>query len=277
LRAQENAAWQVIEFLVLIVTSIIFCYLFLSKGDILSAQSSIFHEAGQEEKAPAIIGFLSLWGSSWDTLMGVVLFNFALVVSIPAWLFEKEESVDVSAVVHGSSAMAAILYIVLGVLGAMVIPSVSENMLETFLSGVLGVEMQITAFWFAIFIVGLGIPLLSVLCRLNLTCSEYISQRTGNLLAVYLPFGMSWLAYRGDSVTQLLSWGGILFTSLVAFLFPLLLGLQTLNRFPNREGSIPVQKCHETVPQKRRGLYVLLLLSFLSVLAAILGNLAQQE
>ncbi len=62
---------------------------------------------------------LSLWGTSWDTLFGVVLFNFALVIAVPAWLYEKEPDVDVPTVIHGSSILSAVLYILIGILGAM--------------------------------------------------------------------------------------------------------------------------------------------------------------
>ena len=70
LNLQENAVWQVIEFIVLIITTIMFSLLFISNG--------IEWE-----------GRLSLWGESWGSLIGVILFNFALVISIPAWLYEK--------------------------------------------------------------------------------------------------------------------------------------------------------------------------------------------
>ena len=70
LNLQENAVWQIIEFMVLIITTVTFSFLFISNG--------IEWE-----------GRLSWWGESWDSLIGVILFNFALVISIPAWLYEK--------------------------------------------------------------------------------------------------------------------------------------------------------------------------------------------
>jgi hypothetical protein len=244
---------------VLIATSIIFSYLFVAHGI-------------QWE------GRLSWWGESWDGLVGVVLFNFALVISIPAWLYEKEPQVDVRRVITGSSILAALWYILLGVLGAMSMPHVSENMLETFMSGVLGTSMQVTASIFALFIVGLGIPLLSVLCRLNLTGSG-ISQATGDWLSVYFPFGISWLLYRGDLVTMLLSWGGSIFTSLIAFIFPLLLAMRALEiSSSDEEGSIEVygtwwKTSNSTKNQEKRVLQALLVVSILSIAAAIIGNI----
>jgi len=246
---QENAVWQIVEFLVLVITSIIFSFLFISNGIVWE-------------------GRLSLWGESWNSLLGVVLFNFALVISIPAWLFEKEPSVDSTAVITGSSIMAALLYILLGTLGAMSTDEVRDNMLQSFMSGGQGITMQITSFFFAIFIVGFGIPLLSVLGRLNLTGSGY-SELTGNIFAVYVPFGLSWLFYRGHMITEILTWGGILFTSLVAFLFPIFLALRALEMSDN-PGSI---FGNSNMQHKKFTLHCLLVVAFVAICVSIIGNL----
>ena len=102
---------------------------------------------------------LSLWGDNWDALLGVVLFNFALVIAIPAWLYEKDPSIDVPTVVWTSTIMSVVLYIVCGALGALAIPNVSDNMLESMMSGVFGTAMQLGASFFAFMIIGFGIPL----------------------------------------------------------------------------------------------------------------------
>lgn len=247
---QDNAAWQVAEFLVLIVTCAIFSFLFISNG--------IEWE-----------GRLGLWGESYDSLLGVVLFNFALVISIPAWLFEKEPTVNAAKVITSGSVMSAMLYIILGTLGALSNDKVNDNMLQSFMAGGQGITMQITSFFFAVFIVGLGIPLLSVLCRLNLTGSGY-SELTGDVLAVYLPFGFSWLFYRGHMITLLLTWGGNLFTSLVAFLFPIFLALRALEVSDN-PGSI---FGNFRMKQKKCTLHFLLVVAILAILLSIVGNLA---
>jgi hypothetical protein len=241
-------------FLVLIVTSLQFVYLFAKEGIHLEN--------------------LSLWGESWDTLFGVVLFNFALVIAIPAWLYEKEAHVDVPTVIIGSSIMAAVLYIFIGVLGAMTMPNVSQNMLESMMSGALGVTMEVCASIFAFFIVGLGCPLFSVLTRMNLTGSGLVSHKVGNLLAVYLPFSLSWLLYQGDAVTELLSWGGIIFTSLVAFILPLLIALHSIDTSES-EGVVAVYgKGHSHLSKKTRKilLKILLVAAISSICAAIIGN-----
>lgn len=61
-------------------------------------------------------------------MVGVILFNFALVLAIPAWLHSKKEDVPVRQVVHHSTILSVILYILVGSLGALAIPHVNVNM-----------------------------------------------------------------------------------------------------------------------------------------------------
>jgi hypothetical protein len=255
---RENAWVQIIGFLILLITSCQFVWVFL--GEAIAQSSS--HSSN-----------LTWWGYDWDDLLGVVLFNFALVIAIPAWLYEREPHVDVPTVIAGSSAMSVVLYIAIGILGCMAIPNVSNNMLESMMSGAFGTGMQLGASIFAFAIIGLGIPLFSVLTRLNLTGSGLCSTKVANLIAVYLPFGVSWLLYGGDLVTKVLSWGGVGFTSLVAFILPLTLAHHVVNTF-DYEGSVSVY-CG-LIRGKRSeliALRVLLAVAILSIIAAVVGNL----
>jgi hypothetical protein len=251
---------QVIGFMVLLITSVGFIILFIQEGVDFSD------------------GDVSLWGKEWGSLFGVILFNFSLVIAIPAWLFEKEPDVDVPAVVHGSSILAAVLYVVIGVLGATSMPYVSQNMLESLMSGAFGTTMQLCASVFAFFIIGLGCPLFSVLTRMNLSGSGLVSYGTANGLAVYLPFLTSWIFYQGDAITQLLSWGGIIFTSLIAFILPLLLALHALD-VSDDEGSVDVYSpFHLTTKiSKKTTLTVLLGLALISIVTAICGNVFNDD
>jgi hypothetical protein len=216
---------------------------------------------------------VSLWGTEWGSLFGVVLFNFSLVIAVPAWLYEKELEVDVPAVVHGASLLSAFLYILIGILGAVTMPFVSQNMLASLMSGAFGVPMQLCASIFAFFIVGLSCPLFSVLNRMNFVGSGLMTTNAANWWSVYLPFFSSWIFYQGDAVTVLLSWGGIIFTSLIAFILPLLLTLYVLDTSAT-EGAVDVyEPLHITSKSaQKRSLYVLLGVSVLSIFLAFFGN-----
>ena len=183
---KENASYQVFAFIILVLTSVQFAVTFIHSG--LNVQQA------------------SLWGANWDDLFGVVLFNFPLVIAIPAWLYERDPDVDVPAVVHGSCGFSAILYITIGILGQMAMPNVSDNMLQSMMSGAFGWPLQLGASLFAFAIVGFGIPLFSVLTRLNLVGSGLCSENIGNLLAVYLPFTLAWFLYDSAAITKILSW-----------------------------------------------------------------------
>ncbi len=102
---------------------------------------------------------ISMWGENYEDLFGVCLFNFAVVVAIPAWLYEKKPSVHVSTAVNGSSLIAFILYVAIGCLGAMTMKNVNSNMLDSMMSGLFGRTTEISSMLFAFIIIGLGIPL----------------------------------------------------------------------------------------------------------------------
>ena len=125
---KENSTWQIMGSVVLILVCIQFAIEFSIQGLHLTN--------------------VTLWGESWDTLFGVVLFNFCLVIVIPAWLFERHPTVDVPTIIHSSSFCGIVLYITVGALGAMSIPNVSENMLESMMSGAFGTCVLKDCTWY---------------------------------------------------------------------------------------------------------------------------------
>ena len=300
---KENVAWQVLAFLILLVTSVQFVVQFAALGGTVR---------------PTTTTPLTWWGHDWDDLLGVVLFNFPLVLAIPAWLYEREPHVDVATVVQCSTALSVVLYTVLGWMGARALPHVSENMVESMLSGCWGTTLQLGATLFTFAIVGLNIPLFSVLMRLNLmggtvfdddnnnndntrpAVAIHCSRTLANVAAVGIPFTVAWLLHGGEAVTKLLSYGGVFFTSLVAFILPLVLALQVAKQsgqdnFAAR-GSIDMvsggalwwtkkRRSSKTTTTKEdddaddamkhweiASLRILLTVTILSVVAAILGN-----
>jgi hypothetical protein len=70
--------------------------------------------------------------------------------------------------------------------------------------------------WIELLVIG-HIPLFSVLTRYNLTHSGLCSERTANRLVVWIPWLLFWLFYQGETIGELLSWGGAFLTSTIAF------------------------------------------------------------
>uniref|UniRef100_A0A7S1FZF2 Amino acid transporter transmembrane domain-containing protein n=2 Tax=Corethron hystrix TaxID=216773 RepID=A0A7S1FZF2_9STRA len=169
---KENMLWQIISFILTVVLILQFILAFWNKG--LSYDN------------------VSLWGESWGDLFGVILFNNALCTCIPAWLYEKKKDVSVSGVVIGSSFCSAVTYIGLGLVGALAMDNVPQNVLEPLSSGYFGAVSNISAQLFAFTVIGLGIPFFCVVTRLNLVSSGLCSNYTGLFILSILPLVLSW-------------------------------------------------------------------------------------
>ena len=152
---EGNMFWQEIAFYVLLFCSAQFIGSFLMNG----------------------IDFnnLPMWGEEpdegegrWDGLIGVVLFNFAIVTAVPSWLYEKSPTVNVEQAVRVSCIISSFLYIAVGALGALAIPNVPSNVLTALSSGELGPVTTLFSSVFTFFIIGFGIPLFR--CVFNCFC-----------------------------------------------------------------------------------------------------------
>ena len=211
-------------------------------------------------------------------IQDLVLVLVLVLVSINQFSFHKIHTFSLFhlqfIVIHHSSGLSAALYILIGTLGALSLPNVSENMLSSMITGEYGIWTQIGSSTFAFFIIGLGIPLFSVIMRLNLTGSGICSQRMGNFLAVILPWSVSWIVYKSSVTTKLLSWGGILFTSIIAFIAPLLLSYVAIFESESR-GYIPVWgswKCFTSRKGEAYALLALVILAIICILLSITGE-----
>lgn len=81
-----------------------------------------FFAVGLHETIPA-------FGSDMSQLVGVVLFNFDYVLTLPSWLIEKKVGVDPNQVIWSTSTFCSILYITFGFFGARAFGQDSEKMM----------------------------------------------------------------------------------------------------------------------------------------------------
>jgi hypothetical protein len=109
-----------------------------------------------------------------------------------------------------------------------------------------------------------------------LTGTDICGNAVANIPAVYIPFAVSWIFYKGAAITRLLSWGGVIFTSLVAFILPLIVTLYALDADDLHAGSIDVYGGvweFNSKLKERRFLYFLLAAAIASICMAIVGNI----
>jgi hypothetical protein len=95
---------------------------------------------------------------------------------------------------------------------------------------------------------------------------------------VWIPWLLSWLLYQGETIGELLSWGGAFLTSTIAFILPLYLSILALQSSPYYSGS--VRGAFGRLKDKkwqRWFLYGLLFISTVTVLVAIGGQIDAAE
>ena len=104
---KDNVIWQIGAFAITATVSAIFIVSFLQEG--------------------VTIGRVSWWGEDYSGLLGTILFNYGLVLAMPALLSAKKPSVDTKTMVSGSVVLTTALYVAVGLLGAMCLPHVNIN------------------------------------------------------------------------------------------------------------------------------------------------------
>mmetsp|Transcript_8843 Transcript_8843/g.13019 ORF Transcript_8843/g.13019 Transcript_8843/m.13019 type:complete len:488 (-) Transcript_8843:375-1838(-) len=220
LSLEGNMFWQEISFVLMLFCCAQFVYEFCTEGFDFPQNMPLWSE-----------------NINWQNLIGVTLFNYAIVVAIPSWLYEKSPDVGVSEAITYSCSISSIMYIVVGAFGALSISDVPPNVLSVLSSGEMGSMANFCSSMFTFFSIGLGIPLFSVLMRLNLVGSGFCSETVGQHLTTTLPWGISWLLYQGKIVEHLMSWGGMLL-SLIIIVAPLYLACRIAFSENNLQGSI---------------------------------------
>jgi hypothetical protein len=69
------------------------------------------------------------WGNDFTQIGGVVLFNYAYSVTVPAWLAEKKTDVSVNHTIWGAALLSTIIYITFGILSSRAFEDPGENIL----------------------------------------------------------------------------------------------------------------------------------------------------
>lgn len=141
---KETIALQIFSFIFMIVLLVQFSFEFLNRG----------------------LSFQLPWvGNDITQLAGVVLFNYAFSITVPAWLVEKHPDVSVNHTIWISTTAASVTYALFGILGAMSFEDVSPNMLVLLTSSKVHSFTRFSAALFGLIIIGCGVPVFCVIIR----------------------------------------------------------------------------------------------------------------
>lgn len=134
---KETMIVQLISFIFLVLVMIQFSTEFIT----VSLTSS--------NKVPA-------FGSDLSQLVGVVLFNFDYVLTLPAWLIEKKVDVNPNNVIWSTATFCSLMYITFGYLGALAFGFDSEKMMALLESNEVPSITKWCAALFGVCIIGAG-------------------------------------------------------------------------------------------------------------------------
>ena len=155
--------------------------------------------------------------------VGIILFNFAFIVTIPSWYNEKSDSVSVIKSLLYSIIFVAILFVVIGVLGAMSFEysdlSGDNQSLFTVIDDFGGTIGKISVYLYPIIQNITSIPVFCIIIRYNLQNSG-LSKYVSNFISIIVPWLLAVPLFTGSGFTNLCDFTGIILGSVVNFILP---------------------------------------------------------
>jgi hypothetical protein len=222
-------------------------FAFLSVIFIFCAWIALFFDAGLESaRVPAVTADQSL-------VLGTVLFNFAIITSIPSWINEKKPKVSVFSSLFSASFIAFLLFAALGLLGGLAFDpwfnnpdEENDTILDKFHNGASKLG-RFTYYFFPVVINLSSIPIFSLMIRYNLLISQVCNKFWANFLGVILPWLLCLPAYTGSGFSLIVNWAGVCFNSVINFLVPPLLYIQAVRMVEWRQRHGIQEEFHSNV------------------------------
>jgi hypothetical protein len=166
---------------------------------------------------------LKWMGDDYSRLGGIVLFNYAFSVTVPAWLQEKKTDVSPNKIIWTSSILSTFIYISFGILAATSFRDCGENILTLLSSQEVHSVTRVAAAIFGGLIIGCGVPVFCVMMKDVLYSGSILSPSNALFVGSSLPYLFSWTLYRGNLLLSVLNWAGLIINGTVAFLLPVIL------------------------------------------------------
>lgn len=159
----------------------------------------------------------------YSQLVGVILFNYAFAVTVPAWLTEKTTDTKINSTIWSASIFSSLLYITFGMFAALAFDECSVSML-TILSGPdVSITTRFSAAMFGLTIIGAGVPVFCVIIKNTLYSTKVCNAHWSFFFGSVFPYLTAWCLYKGTLLMDLLNWAGLVVNGLAAFCLPLLL------------------------------------------------------
>eukprot|EP01126_Amoeba_proteus_P038410 TRINITY_DN4000_c0_g1_i2.p1 TRINITY_DN4000_c0_g1~~TRINITY_DN4000_c0_g1_i2.p1 ORF type:complete len:392 (-),score=73.38 TRINITY_DN4000_c0_g1_i2:148-1323(-) len=170
-------------------------------------------------------------------VVGVVTFTCAFVITIPSWVNEKRDSVNVNYVVWTASAYSLLLKFMFGWFAACTFPNPRYrsnflNLLSAEVDGPLRQITKIAVYVFNISAMIPGIPVYSIMVKYNLLTSRITGPFGAFIFAVVVPWLLSVFFYHGKGFSTVVNWSALVFQGFVNFVIPCILFYKARTKYP---------------------------------------------
>jgi len=203
----QSWALQFVSFVIVVGVLLEFCIAYM------------FTSTSHLENMPEI-------GSDMKRLVGVCLFAYAFVVTVPSWMNEKRPEVSATKVLWGTMIGCYVLHVVFGVLGALGHSHVGGNVFNSMQHHTTSVVTHIAIFLFNFGVILPGIPIYAIISRYNLMEGKFLSPNTAFFWSTVAPWLAALLLCGSKGFIETVTWGGVVLSSLLEFIVPALLYLR---------------------------------------------------
>eukprot|EP00928_Gymnodinium_smaydae_P034131 TRINITY_DN24266_c0_g2_i1.p1 TRINITY_DN24266_c0_g2~~TRINITY_DN24266_c0_g2_i1.p1 ORF type:complete len:522 (-),score=50.34 TRINITY_DN24266_c0_g2_i1:218-1783(-) len=269
LNLDDNIKFQIVSFFVLTFL----CVEFLCEMVFVQGQDA---------------SLLPMMGTSYSSMLGTIIFNFAYSPTLPSWINEKKPKVRTSATLWSSALFSTAMYVLMGVAGAMAYPHAETNLLQVLGARRTSLLTRVCSYIFGTLVIGLGIPVFCIVMRYNLVVGG-CPKSASTFFGVVFPWLVSWMLYQGSAAQTFISLSGVVLISAIGFVLPLIAAIAASQLTPPRRCAIWKTLCNtssglsETVvrplparwlSQQRRYASILLCLTIPAVTMGLVDQLA---
>ncbi|CEP14002.1 hypothetical protein [Parasitella parasitica] len=175
---------------------------------------------GQEGFDPSLI---SASGRNSSMVLGIVIFNYSFITTIPSWVNSLKPNVDIHRCMWVSVIMSTVFYLLLGICGAMAYKMDASSDILSILSAKGSIASKVTAYLFPVCALITSIPVFTIVIRSNLLRGEICSSAWALFWSNLFPWLICIPLQTKDWVNTIQNWSSLFFQSTVNFILPFIL------------------------------------------------------
>ncbi|KAG2208121.1 hypothetical protein INT47_010483 [Mucor saturninus] len=162
-------------------------------------------------------------GSNSTTVLGIVIFNYSFITTIPSWVNSLKPDVNIHKCMWISVFISTVFYIALGIFGAMAYKMDASSDILNILSSQGSTAAMVTSYIFPVCALVTSIPVFTIVIRSNLSRGQICSEPWAIFWSNFLPWLICIPLQTKDWVSTIQNWCSLFFQSTVNFILPFVL------------------------------------------------------